>query len=138
LYNNIRKEKIKNIVPLCASLNMPSPAIGWNNEERVSIIARLKTDLVLALALVHHLAIAENIPLNFIAAWLTNMSPYLLIEFVPKEDEKVQLLLQNREDIFENYTYDNFKKVFTSYYHIIKEEKIGSTNRILFLMERNK
>jgi ribosomal protein L11 methylase PrmA len=136
LYKKIRKDKIKNIVPLVTTLNVPSPAIGWNNEERNSLAQRLHGDVVLALALVHHLAIGVNIPLSFISKWLSEMSVYLVIEFVPKSDEKVKQLLANREDIFDEYDLESFKKVFSAHYQIIEEEKVGSTNRILFLMKR--
>jgi hypothetical protein len=136
LYNTIRKNKIKNILPLVNVLNAPSAAIGWNNEERNSMTERLKGDLVCALALVHHLAIACNVPLHFIAKWLGNMSQHLIIEFVPKSDEKVQLLLKNREDIFDHYTLQNFKEIFAEHFTFMEEVKVGNTDRILFLMKK--
>jgi ribosomal protein L11 methylase PrmA len=136
LYRKIRKEKIKNIVPLVSTLNIPTPSIGWNNKERSSLIERLKVDLVLALALVHHLAIAVNIPLGFIAKWLSEMSTYLVIEFVPKSDEKVKQLLATREDIFDGYDLESFKQIFSEYFEVIINEKVGNTNRVLFLMKK--
>ena len=137
LYINIKKESRTNILPLVNNLTTPSPAIGWANIERESITSRLKADLVLALALVHHLAIANNVPLALIAEWLQPMGDNLIIEFVPKTDEKVKLLLQNRKDIFDDYSLENFRSIFAQKYTIVKEEKAGNTNRILFLMKRN-
>lgn len=137
LYKNLKKEKIKNIVPLVSELTAPSPALGWANAERTSLTSRLKGDLILALALVHHLAIAGNVPLSFIAKWLSGMGPFLIIEFVPKSDEKVQQLLMHRKDIFPHYTHQEFKKEFGIYFTAISEERIGNTERILFLMKRN-
>ncbi len=136
LYNICRKQRIKNIVPIVSTLNTPSASIGWNNSERTSLTDRLKGDLTLALALVHHLAISVNIPLASIAAWLQNMGEYLIIEFVPKEDEKVKELLLNREDIFTNYHLSYFKECFAKYYNMLEEEKVGNTDRILFLMQK--
>jgi len=136
LYLKIKKEKIENILPLVNDLMTPSPAIGWNNAERDSISNRLNGGLVMALALVHHLAIASNVPLSFIAGWLTSMADNLIIEFVPKSDEKVKLLLQNRKDIFDNYTLENFRSIFAERFFLIKEEKVGNTERVLFLMKR--
>jgi hypothetical protein len=136
LYLKIKKEGRGNILPLVNDLATPSPAIGWANTERDSFTARLKADLVLALALVHHLAIAGNVPLQKIAGWLQPMAGYLIIEFVPKTDEKVQLLLQNRKDIFNDYSAGDFKTAFAGAFQIIKEEEIGNTGRILFLMKR--
>ena len=135
LYIKNKKEGRANILPLVNDLSTPSPAIGWNNNERESITHRLKTDLVLALALVHHLAIVNNVPLNLIADWLQPMGTFLIIEFVPKSDEKVKLLLQNRKDIFDNYNLEHFKFIFAGKYHFLKEEKVGKTDRILFLMK---
>ncbi len=136
LYRSCRKNNIKNIVPIVATLNTPSPSIGWNNSERTSLTERLKGDLTLALALVHHLAISVNVPLASIAAWLQNMGSYLIVEFVPKEDEKVKELLLHREDIFTNYSLPHFKECFSLYYNILQEEKVGNTERILFLMQK--
>ena len=136
LYLKIKKSNRANILPLVNNLTTPSPAIGWANTERDSITARLKSDLVLALALVHHLAIANNVPLHLIAGWLQLMGDNLIIEFVPKSDEKVKLLLQNRKDIFDDYSLENFKHIFAQKYQIVKEEKVGNTNRVLFLMKR--
>ena len=136
LYKKTRKEKVKNINPLVATLNTPSPSIGWANAERTSLTTRLKADLVLALALVHHLAIRNNVPLIKIAEWFAGMGKYLLVEFVPKTDEKVKKLLLNRTDIFSGYYFENFKNAFGTYYNIINEERVGDTERVLFLMER--
>ena len=136
LYTRLRKEKIKNILPLVNVLNAPSPAIGWANTERNSMTERLHADLVCSLALVHHLAIACNVPLPLIAKWMHSMAHFLVVEFVPKSDEKVIQLLKNREDIFDDYNIGNFKNIFSNYFEIMLEEKIGSTNRILFLMKK--
>lgn len=137
LYGVIRKEKIKNMVPLVSSLDAPSPGIGWANAERPALTGRLKADLVLALALVHHLAIAANIPLEMIAAGLKDMGGYLIIEFVPKTDEKVIQLLKDREDIFEQYHEEGFRSAFGKFFRVLKEEPIAGTGRKLFLMQRN-
>jgi len=136
LYGNIKEQNIKTILPLIIDFTSPSPSIGWNNNERRSLHERLKGDVVLALALVHHLAISNNLPLQFIADWLATISNYLVIEFVPKSDEKVKLLLQNREDIFDNYSLENFKAIFSEQYQIIREEKVGETDRTFFLMKK--
>jgi len=134
LYLKIKKEGRANILPLVNDLTTPSPAIGWANAERDSLTTRLKADLVLALALVHHLAIAGNVPFQKIAGWLQPMAQHLIVEFIPKTDAKVQLLLQNRKDIFDDYSLENFRSVFGAKYIIVREEKVGNTNRILFLM----
>ena len=136
LYLETKNKKINNILPLIVNLTSPSPSIGWNNMERSSLTERLKGDVVLALALVHHLAIANNLPLPFIADWLVTLGNYLVIEFVPKSDEKVKLLLQNRKDIFDDYSIKNFKEIFSKGYEILHEQNVGDTDRLLFLMKK--
>lgn len=135
LYAQVKKEKLP-ILPLHIDLLAPSPAIGWNNRERESITERLRADLALALALVHHLAISANLPLPLIATWLQPVSTYLLIEFVPKDDERLQFLLHNREDIFDAYTLENFRAAFGSYYETLQEATIPHSQRVLFLLKR--
>ncbi|MBP6456150.1 MAG: class I SAM-dependent methyltransferase [Chitinophagaceae bacterium] len=103
LYLYCKKNKIKNIHTVINNLAFPSPAIGWRNEERENIHDRIKTDVTLVLALIHHLAIAENIPLKKIVDYFYSLSPFLIIEFVEKTDAKVQELLKFRKDIFEDY-----------------------------------
>jgi hypothetical protein len=136
LYRSIRSQKINNILPLINELHNPSPAIGWNNTERTSFTERMKADMVFALALVHHLAIAGNVPLGFIADWFAAMGKYLLVEFIPKSDEKVQLLLSNRKDIFDDYSKEGFETAFAKKYQILLQQKITGTERILYLMQR--
>lgn len=135
LYNRIKNKSITNIHPLVMDLANPSPAIGWNNEERSSFIDRTKTDIVFALALIHHLAIAKNVSLKQLAALFSKLGKKLIIEFVPKEDEKVQLILKERKDIFEDYSEKNFIQEFSLHYTIIDRKPIAASKRTLFLLE---
>lgn len=137
LYNNIKNKEIQNIIPLAVDLSNPSPSIGFNNEERPSFINRSAFDLTIALALIHHLAITKNIPIQKLAELFKRITnKYLIIEFVPKEDEKVQLLLNNRKDIFFNYNANNFELSFETNFRIVAKELIGESGRILYLMEK--
>lgn len=136
LYLSIKKNNVSRVLPLTTNLLSPSPAIGWNNKERPSLAERLQADLVMALALVHHLSISGNIPFSLLADWLKPMGTYLLIEFIPKEDEKVQQLLQNRKDIFSDYSLTTFKQVFSQHYDEFREEEIAGTKRVLLLLKR--
>lgn len=137
LYNNIKNKEIQNIIPLVVDLSNPSPAIGFNNEERLSFINRSAFDLTIALALIHHLAITKNIPIQKLAELFGRITnKYLIIEFVPKEDEKVQLLLNNRKDIFFNYNANNFELSFETNFRIVAKELIAESGRMLYLMEK--
>ena len=84
--------------------------MGWNGIERKSLISRSKFDGIIALALIHHLAIAKNIPLTQVLNWLTSLAPKGLIEFVPKDDPTTQIMLKLKGDIFPDYTENNFKE----------------------------
>lgn len=124
------------ILPLLCDLTNPSPDIGWGNQERTSLINRGPVDTVLALALVHHLAISNNIPLFDISSLFSKLSRYLIIEFVPKEDSKVKYLLSTREDIFDKYNIENFEKEFSLFYRILNKQKVSDSVRTIYLMER--
>jgi hypothetical protein len=115
-------------------LTNPSPALGWHNKERESFTNRAPADMVFALALVHHLAISNNVPLQQLADFFGDMGKNLIIEFVPKSDSKVKKLLQSREDIFDEYTLDDFERVFKYRFKIEKKVKINESERHLYLM----
>lgn len=125
------------ILPLLLDLTNPSPNIGWQNQERMSILERGPADTVLALALVHHLALSNNVPLAKIAEFLSNICNSLIIEFVPKTDSQVQRLLSTREDIFPNYTQPAFELEFGKYFTIHSSARIRDSERTLYLMQRS-
>jgi SAM-dependent methyltransferase len=134
-YQQLKQNKTKNVLPLVIDLTNPSPAIGWDNSERTSYLSRGKTDVVMALALIHHLAIANNLPLAAIAATFAKMGSYLLLEFVPKEDSQVKRLLSSRDDIFPNYSLDGLKSEFSACYDLVKEYSISGSQRTLLLLK---
>jgi hypothetical protein len=125
-----------NILPLLIDLTNPSPGIGWRNRERMSIIERGPTDTVIALALIHHLAISNNLPFNEIASFFNNICTSLIIEYVPKRDSQVQRLLRTRQDIFLEYTQNIFELEFNRYFTIQSTTKIKNSERIIYLMKR--
>jgi hypothetical protein len=137
LYKKVKEKNITNILPLCMDLMNPSPASGFANNERASFGERIHTDAVMALALVHHLAIGYNLPLSKIAGYLFGFSHQLIIEFVPKEDEKVQLLLQNKKDIYPEYTREHFENVFRQRFSITEKVPVPDSERIIYLMKRS-
>lgn len=134
-YEYIKKNNIKNLIPLVVDLTNPSPSIGWANTERVSLIERLNADVVLALAIIHHLCIANNVPLRFVAEFFSKISKWLIIEFVPKEDPMVKKLLLHRKDIFDNYCPESFENEFQKYFSLIDCKNVSGTNRVIYLMK---
>ena len=133
-YRKASKDRDRDLLPLILDLTNPSPAIGWSSSERMSIGDRGSADMVLALALVHHLAIANNVPFGKIGAFMASITRKLVIEFVPKSDPQVQRLLQSREDIFPWYTKEGFEEAFSSYFTLEQSQSIGTDGRVLYLM----
>ena len=135
-YLRIVEDGDKHLLPLLLDLMNPSPGIGWANQERVSLRERGPADAILALALIHHLAIANNVPLERIARFFSKLGEWLIIEFVPKRDSQVQRLLANREDIFPEYTQSGFEEAFVVYYQLVNVEAIEGSERTMYLMRR--
>jgi ribosomal protein L11 methylase PrmA len=135
-YKYIRENRIENILPLVMDLTNPSPSIGWNNEERMGFRLRPLPDTVFALALIHHLAISNNLPFHKIAGFLSELGENLVIEFVPKSDSQVKKLLESRKDIFGDYNEDAFVKEFEVFYNIRAKEKVVDSERTIWLMKR--
>ncbi len=104
--------------------------------ERRSLAERANADCLLALALVHHLAIGRNVPLERISAFFATLAPQLVIEFVPREDDMVQTLLATREDVFPDYTIEHFRAAFAADWEIVEEAPIPGTARTLFSFRR--
>jgi hypothetical protein len=134
-YRTVKAKKEQNILPLVLDLTNPSPALGWDNSERDSFGARGPADMALALAVIHHLAISNNVPLPQLANFFAARCRRLVIEFVPKSDSQVQKLLTSREDIFPNYTREGFEAAFSACFTIHKCEPVRDSERTLYLME---
>jgi hypothetical protein len=133
-YLQCKQTKEKYILPLVMDLTNPSPGIGWENSERKSLGARGPVDMVFCLALIHHLAISNNVPLHVIARFLRSLCKHLIIEFIPKEDSQVKKLLATREDVFPHYTRENFESVFSRYFHLVESRGLAESHRLLYLM----
>lgn len=136
-YRKVRAEKEVSILPLILDITNPSPNIGWDGTERKSFFSRGPCDTLMALALVHHLAISNNIPLERIARFFGRLCRHLIIEWVPKEDSMVQRLLWNREDIFKKYSQTEFESAFGKYFKVVEAEVIKESMRTLYLMKCN-
>jgi ribosomal protein L11 methylase PrmA len=133
-YLNCVKENNEYVLPLLIDFTNPSPGLGWENKERMSLIERGPADTLMALALVHHLAITNNTPLADIADFFKKIGKHLIIEFVPKSDPRVRRMLSSREDIFTNYTVQGFEEAFKQYFTIESVMPIKNSERTMYLM----
>ena len=134
-YRQMKAEKRDRLLPLILDLANPSPAIGWANRERGSFGERGPADLTLALAVIHHLAISNNVPLPQLAEFFAGTGKWLVIEFVPKSDSQVRKLLASRDDIFPNYRREGFEAAFAVKFRIHEAVNVKESERVLYLME---
>ena len=135
-WRHVREHRETGVLPLLLDLTNPSPALGWAHAERDSLAQRGPADLVMALGLVHHLAISNNVPLGRVAAYLARLGRRLIIEFVPKEDSQVRKLLATREDIFADYDTAGLERALARHFTIERKTAIPGTARTLYLAAR--
>ena len=121
------------VLPLCADMVNPSPGTGWENMERKTLWARGKPDLVMALALLHHLIICEKITMDMAADFFSRLGRYLIIEFAPVSDKMVSLMLGSKNGEYAEYSIANFEKIFCRYFTIIDSRKIADSERSIYI-----
>ena len=135
-YRRVVERGERHLLPLLLDLTNPTARSGWAHEERESFADRGPADLVLALALVHHLAIANNVPLPRIAEFFARIARALVIEFVPKADSQVQRMLSTRDDIFDHYTREDFEAAFDAWFTLEQVTPVRDAERVMYLMRR--
>jgi hypothetical protein len=126
----------RQMLPLMMDLTNPTPALGFHLRERLSLLDRGRADLLLALAVIHHLRITGNVPFLRIAAFLADLGERLIVEYVPKQDVMVQGLLQNRKDIFFDYEDDLFLRAFQEHFVMEESVPIPASGRTIYLFRR--
>ncbi|HLY69271.1 MAG TPA: class I SAM-dependent methyltransferase [Puia sp.] len=137
LYVEAKSKNERNILTFCIDLTNPSPAVGFNHSERQSFADRAKSDMVTALALIHHLVLSKNVPLPDVARMMADLTKkYLVIEFVPLNDEKSQQLIANKTNYHKPYDPYAFEKHFGVYFDIEKQQVIPGTDRILYRLKK--
>jgi hypothetical protein len=130
-----KKDEYDNLVlPLVQDLSNPSPSLGWAHAERHSLEQRGPADVTLALALIHHLAITNHTPFSQVASFMASASKHLIIEFVPKGDSKVELLLSGfSRNTFEGYSVENFEAAFSKHFKLIDKKPVKDSRRTIYL-----
>ena len=133
-YRRVRADHDERVLPLLLDLRNPTAGGGWAGEERASLVERGPADTILALALVHHLAISSNVPLDRIADFMARLGRSLIVEFVPKSDSQVERLLRNRPDTFPDYTQDHFERCFGARFVIDHRVQVVDSARWIYTM----
>ena len=133
LYRSLRESGERRILPMVADLADPSPGLGWRGAERRPLADRGRPDLVLALALVHHLSIAANVPLADVVAWLADLGAPAVVEFPTRDDPMVRrLLAAKREGTHPDYERERFERLLAERFDVRGSEQLGSGTRHLY------
>jgi hypothetical protein len=132
LYVSLKREQHRGILPLLNNVADSSPDLGWRGLERKALTGRGRPELTLCLALVHHLVIGANIPLEELVHWLAGLGAHLVIEFVTREDPMVASLLRNKRDQYADYQIDHFERRLSERFHIARRQALSSGTRVLY------
>jgi SAM-dependent methyltransferase len=133
LYRTLRDEGDEKILPLTMNAADPSPGLGWRGLERRPLAERGRPDLVLALALVHHISIAANVPVREVVDWLASLGCALVIEFPTRQDPMVQkLLAPKREGLHPDYEREFFERCLNEAFDVDRSEVLQSGTRVLY------
>jgi ribosomal protein L11 methylase PrmA len=135
-YLDAKQRGESRLLPLVLDLFNPTPATGWMNRERAAILDRGAPDLVLALALIHHLSFVGNQPMENLAKFFCGLAPWLLIEFVPEDDPQVRRLARQRAGIHHEYNQEAFERCFGKSFLTIAVEPVTERGRTLYLLRR--
>jgi hypothetical protein len=133
LYRDLRGKGDERILPLTMNLADPSPGLGWRGLERRALPERGRPELVLALALVHHVAISANVPVREFVDWLASLGAALVIEFPTRDDPMVKkLLAPKREGLHPDYELGFFERTLGEAFEIERSERLESGTRVLY------
>jgi hypothetical protein len=133
MFVDLRRRGVGNVLPLVGNLADPSPSQGWNGEERLRLERRGRPDLVLALALLHHLVIGANIPMRAFLDWLAELTPHLVIEFVDRSDPMVERLLRFKDPAqHADYDLPTFERELAARFEVLTRQPLAGGRRILF------
>jgi hypothetical protein len=129
------KSGLSGLLPLLMDIADPSPGSGWRQTERSGLDRRKKPDGILALAVIHHLAIGRNLPLRDVVDWFVDNAPRGVIEFVPKSDPMVRQMLSLREDVFHDYDEAHFRAYLGQRARITRECRFAENGRLVVAYE---
>jgi SAM-dependent methyltransferase len=133
LYRDLRREGERRVLPLVLDLSDPSPGLGWRSRERLPFVERVRPDLVLCLAVVHHLALTYTVPLDEIVAFLADFGAPLVVEFPHHDDVMAaRLLARKRTGVFDAYNQQNWEHILRSRFDVLTSETLPGGTRTLY------
>jgi SAM-dependent methyltransferase len=137
LYRMTRNSKLS-IQTIHSDLSRPTPAVGWENHETSSLLHRLEgqSDLVLMLAVIHHLILMEQIPVSAILELARKLtSQYLVLEWVPVTDPMYQSLMRGRDALYGSLSEADLLKACEGRFRTLRRQPLEN-GRILFLFAK--
>ena len=132
LYHRLKEEGDSKILPLVADVADPSPGLGWRGQERRPLDDRGSPELILCLALIHHVVIGRNIPIAELIDWLAGFGADLVIEFVNHGDPMVDKLLRNRTGQDVEYSAEALEAALARSFGTVTHEELASGTRALY------
>jgi hypothetical protein len=133
LYRDLRRDGERRVLPLVIDLSDPSPGLGWRSRERVSFVDRVRPDLVLCLAVVHHLALTNTVPLEEIVAFLADFGAPLVVEFPHADDVMAaRLLARKRAGVFDGYNREHWEQALRARFDVNVSETLPSGTRTMY------
>jgi hypothetical protein len=133
LYEELGRESVTNVLPLVVDVTDPSPGLGWRLSERRPLTERGRPDLTLALALVHHVSVSGNVPVDEFVGWLRAIGGEIVVEFPTPEDPMVQRLLsRKRPGDHPDYNREWFEQCLRERYDIVTSDELAGGQRVLY------
>ncbi len=133
LYRHLRDTGERRILPLVLDLANPSTGLGWRGRERRSFTERVRPDLVLCLAVIHHLALTNTVPLEEIVRLLADFDAPLVVEFPHPDDPMVKrMLARKRKGLFDHYDQDNWEQALATRFAVEEKILLPSGTRTLY------
>ena len=127
------------IVPIVADIARPSPALGWRNGEQASLLSRLngRFDLVLMLAVLHHLLVTERIPLHEVLDLAADLTTDLVVlEYVGPSDVMFRKLVRGRDDLYSHVSIEWFEEACRRRFEIVSQQGLGVSDRRLYKLRK--
>ena len=132
MYRGLKADGVSNVLPLVGNVADPSPGLGWRGRERLPLPDRGRPDLVLCLALIHHVVLGANVPLDEFIEWLAGLGGEVVIEFVGRADPMVEALLRHKEDLFDDYDHAYFESRLAARFEVAHRQELSSGTRTLY------
>lgn len=137
LYQRLRSDGPGNVLPLVVDLADPSPDLGWRGRERRSLEGRGKPDLVLALAVVHHLVVGSSLPLAEVLDWLRSLDAEVVLEWVPPHDPMAKRLTISKQEgeVHADYTEEALEALIGDRFRLRAESQVEGRRLLLLSPE---